>query len=180
MYATDTPERWLVVSVATDEQWSALVDALGRPDWATDPALAHPRRPPRPHDLLDEKLGAWAADTDLDKAVDLLARGGRPGGAGGRRPHYVGAPAVRRPWLLRVRSDHPVIGVPRRTRRCRSASPASTTGSATPAPTLGQHNHEILTDLGLSDDEIAALEADRPSSAPARSVCEHMSPTSTH
>ena len=30
----------------------------------------------------------------------------------------------------------------------------------TPAPTLGQHNHEILTDLGLSDDEIAALEAD--------------------
>ena len=30
----------------------------------------------------------------------------------------------------------------------------------TAAPTLGQHNHEILTDLGLSDEEIAALEAD--------------------
>ena len=28
------------------------------------------------------------------------------------------------------------------------------------APTLGQHNHEILTDLGLSEEEIAALEAD--------------------
>ena len=27
------------------------------------------------------------------------------------------------------------------------------------APTLGQHNHEILAGLGLSDDEIAALEA---------------------
>jgi crotonobetainyl-CoA:carnitine CoA-transferase CaiB-like acyl-CoA transferase len=27
------------------------------------------------------------------------------------------------------------------------------------APMLGEHNHEILTDLGLSDDEIAELEA---------------------
>ncbi len=30
----------------------------------------------------------------------------------------------------------------------------------TPAPMLGEHNHEILTDLGLSAEEIAALEAD--------------------
>ena len=44
LYATDTPERWLVISVATDEQWAALVDALGRPDWATDPDAA--RRTP--------------------------------------------------------------------------------------------------------------------------------------
>ena len=29
----------------------------------------------------------------------------------------------------------------------------------TAAPTLGQHNHEILTDLGLSAEEIAELEA---------------------
>jgi crotonobetainyl-CoA:carnitine CoA-transferase CaiB-like acyl-CoA transferase len=29
----------------------------------------------------------------------------------------------------------------------------------TAAPMLGQHNHEILTALGLDDDEIAALEA---------------------
>src|SRR5947208_1170143 len=40
VYATDRPERWLVVSVATDAQWAAMVDALGRPDWAADPALA--------------------------------------------------------------------------------------------------------------------------------------------
>ena len=29
-----------------------------------------------------------------------------------------------------------------------------------PAPLLGQHNHELLTELGLTDAEIAELEAD--------------------
>ena len=29
-----------------------------------------------------------------------------------------------------------------------------------PAPTLGQHNHEVLSELGLSDADIAALERD--------------------
>jgi crotonobetainyl-CoA:carnitine CoA-transferase CaiB-like acyl-CoA transferase len=29
----------------------------------------------------------------------------------------------------------------------------------TAAPTLGQHNHEILTELGCSEDEIVELEA---------------------
>jgi crotonobetainyl-CoA:carnitine CoA-transferase CaiB-like acyl-CoA transferase len=28
------------------------------------------------------------------------------------------------------------------------------------SPTLGQHNIEVLTELGLSDDEIAELQAD--------------------
>ena len=31
---------WLALSVATDEQWSALVKVLGSPDWAHDPKLA--------------------------------------------------------------------------------------------------------------------------------------------
>lgn len=29
-----------------------------------------------------------------------------------------------------------------------------------PAPLLGQHNHELLTEVGLTDHEIAELEAD--------------------
>jgi crotonobetainyl-CoA:carnitine CoA-transferase CaiB-like acyl-CoA transferase len=37
----------------------------------------------------------------------------------------------------------------------------------TPAPLIGQHNHEVLSEIGLSAEEIAALEAadvvgDRP------------------
>ena len=31
---------------------------------------------------------------------------------------------------------------------------------ARPAPLLGEHNRELLSELGLTDEEIAALEAD--------------------
>ncbi len=158
VYATDTRERWLVVSVATDEQWSALVDALGRPDWATDPALRTHEGRRAAHDLLDEKLGAWAAETDLDKAVDLLVSAGVPAAPAvdarrtSEHPQYVARGYYEYP-------EHPVIGVRGHPSvPFRFASVDHWLRRA--APTLGQHNHEILTDLGLTEEEIAALEAD--------------------
>jgi crotonobetainyl-CoA:carnitine CoA-transferase CaiB-like acyl-CoA transferase len=158
VYATDTRERWLVLSVATDEQWAALVDALGRPDWATDPALRTHEGRRAAHDLLDEKLGAWAAETDLDKAVDLLVAAGVPAAPAvdarrtSEHPQYIARGYYEYP-------EHPVIGV-----RAHPSVPFRFASVdhwlRTASPTLGQHNHEILTDLGLSEEEIAALEAD--------------------
>jgi crotonobetainyl-CoA:carnitine CoA-transferase CaiB-like acyl-CoA transferase len=40
LYRARDDETWLAVSVATVEQWAGLVDALGAPEWATDPELA--------------------------------------------------------------------------------------------------------------------------------------------
>jgi crotonobetainyl-CoA:carnitine CoA-transferase CaiB-like acyl-CoA transferase len=157
IYATDTPERWLVLSVVTDEQWAALVDALGRPEWATDPALATHAGRRAAHDLLDAKLATWAADMDLEKALDLLLGAGVPAA-----PVYDGRRSSHHPQFV-ARGyhevlDHPVIG--------EQAHPSLPFRYAsvdrwlrTSSPMLGQHNHEILTDLGLSSDEIAELEA---------------------
>jgi crotonobetainyl-CoA:carnitine CoA-transferase CaiB-like acyl-CoA transferase len=147
-----------VLSVATDDQWSALVDALGRPEWATDPALATHAGRRAAHDLLDEKLGAWTAEIDLDKAIDLLVGAGIPAA-----PAFDARRASEHPQFVARRYyedlDHPVIGV-----RAHPSVPFRYASVdrwlARPAPMLGQHNHEILTDLGLSEEEIAALEAD--------------------
>jgi crotonobetainyl-CoA:carnitine CoA-transferase CaiB-like acyl-CoA transferase len=157
VYATDTPERWLVLSVATDDQWAAMVDALGRPEWATDPALATHGGRRAAHDLLDDKLGAWAADIDLDKALDLLLGAGVPAA-----PAFDARVTSQHPQFVArgyyEQLEHPIIGVrdyPSLPFRYASVD----RWHATAAPMLGQHNHELLSELGLSADEIAELEA---------------------
>ncbi len=40
-------EQWLALSVATDEQWEALIKVLGSPDWARGSEARHPCRPAR-------------------------------------------------------------------------------------------------------------------------------------
>src|SRR4029077_1610459 len=40
LYACRGTEQWLALAVATDAQWSAFVEVLGRPAWALDPAFA--------------------------------------------------------------------------------------------------------------------------------------------
>ena len=36
-------DQWIAISIATDEQWTALRDALGQPTWADDPDARHAR-----------------------------------------------------------------------------------------------------------------------------------------
>ncbi|MGE2720561.1 CoA transferase [Mycolicibacterium celeriflavum] len=149
------PDDWVAIAVATDEQWVSLVDALGRPAWATDEmATAGGRR--RHHDAIDEHLGAWCAARTGDQIVETLWAAGVPV-AKVMQPHRVGdlPQLVHRGFYEAV--DHPVNPAARHsTLPMRIASiPAF---HRHPAPLLGQHNREVLTGLGLDDGEIAELE----------------------
>ena len=62
VYACPGFEQWLAVSVETDEQWRGLRRALGEPVWATDPRLDTMAGRQESHDLLDQRLGEFAAD----------------------------------------------------------------------------------------------------------------------
>jgi crotonobetainyl-CoA:carnitine CoA-transferase CaiB-like acyl-CoA transferase len=69
---------------------------------------------------------------------------------------------IRHPQVLAgsvlMESDHPVVGRIRQTRAAARFS-ATPTGLRFGAPRLGEHNAEILGELGLSQAEIAALES---------------------
>ena len=157
LYACRGDEAWLTLSVRTDEQWEGLRAALGHPAWADDPSLATHAGRRAHHDLLDDHLGGWAAEHDLDDAVETLVAHGVPAGVA-----YDGRITSRHPQLVARRFyeeiDHPVAGhhpVP--------GLPFRLSGVERwlrlPAPTMGQHNHEILRQLlGMTDAEIAALE----------------------
>jgi crotonobetainyl-CoA:carnitine CoA-transferase CaiB-like acyl-CoA transferase len=53
-------------------QWTGLVDLLGRPDWATDPALSDSLERSRQGAAINRRIRAWAKTM---RVADLVARG---------------------------------------------------------------------------------------------------------
>jgi crotonobetainyl-CoA:carnitine CoA-transferase CaiB-like acyl-CoA transferase len=152
------PDSWVAIAVATDEQWAALCEALGRPQWAMDPALSGAAGRRQRHDLIDEHLGAWCQSRSGDEIVGCLWGAGVPV-AKVMQPH-------RQAELpqLRFRGFFEEVAHPVNDPVAHSTVPVRFSRGPNrfhvhPAPLLGQHNHELLAEIGLSEDEIANLEA---------------------
>jgi crotonobetainyl-CoA:carnitine CoA-transferase CaiB-like acyl-CoA transferase len=155
----DRADSWVAVAVASDEQWQLLRDALGSPDWTMDSALQTVAGRRAQHDLIDEHLAAWCAPRSSDEIVACLWAAGVPVGKVMQPHRQTEIPQLGfRQFFEDV--GHPINKTaPHSTLPMRlSRGPAHFHTS--PAPLLGQHNHELLTELGLSGEEIAALEAD--------------------
>jgi crotonobetainyl-CoA:carnitine CoA-transferase CaiB-like acyl-CoA transferase len=145
--------------VATDEQWLLLRDAIGRPDWAMDAALLSVEGRRAQHDLIDEHLAAWCVQRSSDEIIDSLWGAGVPV-AKVMQPHrQTDIPQLKHRGFFED-VGHPINRTaPHSTLPMRlSRGPARF--HTTPAPLLGQHNDELLTELGLSAEEIAELATD--------------------
>lgn len=157
VYRCQGDERWLALSVE-DHQWGAFVDALGSPAWALAPEMATVDGRFAAHDEIDRELAVWCADRDRDGLFAMLtARGVTAAPVHDQRSVTEQEPLLSRGFAEWC--DHPAAGripVP--------AMPFRWSGIDrwvhTPAPTLGQHNHEVLAGiLGRTEAEIAELEA---------------------
>jgi crotonobetainyl-CoA:carnitine CoA-transferase CaiB-like acyl-CoA transferase len=153
-------ETWVAIDVTNDAQWDALRNAIGSPSWAmsacfnsTADRLTHEAE-------LDAQLGAWCAAHTPAEVVDRLRAAGVP------VAEVVLPDQVRHLEQLRSRGffepiDHPVGGrieVPAFPARFESRRDPY---NPSPAPTLGQHNAEILGGLlGLSEAELEDLAAE--------------------
>lgn len=152
-------DNWVAIAVATDEQWVQLCGALGSPSWATDPALATATGRRAQEDRIDEQLARWCEGRTRDDIVATLWGAGVPV-AKVMQPHrqteldQLGA----RGFFEVV--DHPVCGPARLSSVPMRLSGGPCRFHTQPAPLLGQHNRELLADLGLTGAEIAQLEAD--------------------
>ncbi len=157
--STPGDEAWVAISVATDAQWRALCELIGRDDWAGDDALASLEARRAAHDDIDVVLREWVAGRDLEAALEALAETGVPAGrvVDSRR-------ASRQPQIAARRFfeeiEHPVVGT-----HATPTVPFRLDGVdrwlRRPAPTVGQHAREVLSErLGLDAAELDALEAD--------------------
>ena len=159
VYACRGEENWLALAITSDEHWSALVRELGSPDWARDAELATAAGRRAKHGQIDDELAAWAASRDADETAERLLALGIPAAV------LVDARATSEHPQLVARGfyeqlDHPVVG------RHPIAGPPFRYATVehwhrSPAPTMGQHNREVLAELGLSSSEIDQLEEDQ-------------------
>lgn len=153
-------EHWLALSVSSDAQWKALRQVLGDPEWAAASRFDTHSGRRVAHDELDGWLRAWVAEVERDELVERLLRAGVPAAPvadprcfSDRNPQVKARSFFERPV-------HPVVGA-----RPTPGQPFRYEGVSSwirsPAPTLGQHNREVLGELlGLSTDALEALERD--------------------
>ena len=151
-------DSWVAIAVATDTQWEALRSALGDPQWAADPALANDSGRRAHEDLIDQHLGAWCRRRSGDEIVGILWPAGVPV-AKVMQPH-------RQTELEQLTArgffevlEHPVNPPAHYTTLPFRLSRGPRHFHLSCAPLLGQHNRELLTELGLSHSEIDGLEA---------------------
>lgn len=160
VYPSADHDRWVVLSVVDDAQWAGLRAAMGDPSWAADPSLATLEGRLAAHDRIDDALSAWLANQPVEDAVELLAAHGVPAAPtiDARRLNHL--PQLEARGFFEA-MDHPVAGTVLYESLPFLFSAMPRPIYRRPAPTLGQHNAEVLTELGLDGDAIAALEADK-------------------
>jgi formyl-CoA transferase len=151
--------RYMVLSVSTDRVWLRMTEAMGHPEWATDPRyLSNPERTKRA-DEVDALVGEWFAAHPADEVQRILDEAGVP-----VSPIYSIAD-IFQDEQYQVRQDiiapaDPEIGsVPMPAVLPRfSRTPG---GVRFVGPKLGEHNAQIYGGLlGLSDAEQADLRAE--------------------
>ena len=151
--------RWLALSIETDAQWQVLLDWLGDPSWADGLRDGDLAARQAAHDKIDEHLRAHFAERNRDECIDALLGIGIPAASlpDPREIHTHPQLAARRYF---EELDHPVVGThPIGTLPYHFASIPKWIRFR--APTLGEHNREVLRELGKSDEEIAALEREQ-------------------
>jgi len=151
--------KWVAIACTSARIFRRLAEAMGAPEWPDDPAYATMESRVARRAEVDARVSAWTQQHTQHALCQLLDAHEVPNSPIYsiadifQDPHYAA-----RETLATV--DDPVIGpvkvpapVPRLSRT--PAEPPS------PAPSLGQHNHEIyVSDLGLAESDLEQLRQD--------------------
>src|SRR5581483_3881883 len=158
--ASQPGDEWIAIAVETEAQWRALCGAIGRPALADDARFATLAARRANAAALDAIVAAWTGGRDKYAAQAALIAAGVPAGALQNNIETLGDPQLlARGFWQELEREY--VG-----RHPHGGSGVLVDGEAPPllrpAPTLGQHTADVLRELlGLTDAELAALEAEQ-------------------
>jgi len=136
--------------------WEPITKALGKPEWATDPAyMTAEARQDKIFDIF-ATIEDWLKDKTKYEAVDILRKFDIPCAPVLSMKELAASPDLRKSGSI-VEVDHKVRG-----KYLTIGSPIKFSDleiEVKPSPVLGEHTDEVLSDLGYSADDIAKLHA---------------------
>lgn len=136
--------------------WEPITKALGKPEWATDPAyMTAEARQDKIFDIF-ATIEEWLKDKTKYEAVDILRKFDIPCAPVLSMKELAASPDLRKSGSI-VEVDHKVRG-----KYLTIGSPIKFSDleiEVGPSPVLGEHTDEVLKDLGYSADDIAKLHA---------------------
>jgi crotonobetainyl-CoA:carnitine CoA-transferase CaiB-like acyl-CoA transferase len=148
--------KWIAVAASTPSIFRNIMAAIGRSDLVDDPRFATPESRAQHRDVLDGVMAAWLAERTRDEALKILMA------EGGVAPVHDAASLAEDPHNrardLIVEVDDPELGRARvaNVRPVLSRTPGRIRNLGRPH---GADTDEILSELGLSPQEVAELRA---------------------
>ena len=149
-------DRWCAISVFTDAEWRACCDVLGQPELADEARFATLAARLENQAELDELIARWTAGQTPEAVMQALQAVGVAAGVVQTGADLDADPHLKARgfyWTLSHEGDigdFTYTGMPVKLSR--------TPYEVTPAPLLGEHNEQVLSEvLGISDADFVSL-----------------------
>jgi len=152
----ETADGYVTLGAVSNKEWSGLCQAIGKPEWIEDPRFATPAARSANRQERMECVEAALGMKQTDELIEALEAADVPCMRVLSRRQALSDPQILHNQLV-AEIDQPGLGA------IRQARPAALFGATPshaprPAPALGQHSREVLTEVGFSADDIARFE----------------------
>jgi crotonobetainyl-CoA:carnitine CoA-transferase CaiB-like acyl-CoA transferase len=147
---------YVIIAANGDALFRRLMTVIGRPDMADDPALAHNDGRAAHNEELDQAIGAWTLQHDVDDVIEILRRTEVPVGKSftaediAQDEHYRARQMLEKHKLPTGGASVTIPGIVPKL----SATPGETRWLG---PALGEHTAEVLSTLGFGEEALVAL-----------------------
>lgn len=153
----ESKDGYVIIACGNDKLYNKLKETTKIPE-LEDERFADNLKRVANVTALKPIIEAWTRERTTDEICDIFLEAGIPAGPINTIDKVVKDPHIAGARQMFVECEHPVAGkvTLTNTQLKFTNKPA---GVRFPAPTLGQHNDEVLKALGRSDEEIAAYKA---------------------
>tara|TARA_B110000090_G_scaffold207920_1_gene260426 strand:- start:2978 stop:4210 length:1233 start_codon:yes stop_codon:yes gene_type:complete len=152
-----TSDGYMNLAVTGNNIWAKFCNVMDRPNWSENPHYSTAPARSEHRDALGAEIEAITSQRTTADWIDLFNTAGVPAGEINDIGQVFANPQVRhlglaQKYTSQERGETELVGQP----ILMSRTPSHI---ATPPPKAGQHSEDLLTEIGLSKKEIAAMKA---------------------